>query len=247
MLMNSLLFLEQRRIQIPKQGPSEVEDMLESSSPLASLKKGIEFLRKSLLESDENVDVKHTLIKEIISRFIRQSLESGDSSAVDDVRKCLEEICLVDMLVPQKLHDWCFAEVEKHDFNKHTATSTKAQQCDIDDPSDKTLPLFSKENVYHAILLSCVVHLHDAQTYQSFFTKNQHAFDELSMSDDSQDANKVIERYLIARKDKTFFVAFCGEAQLSSWQEKYVSLDEGMAYVNFIACLLSRSKDPTVE
>ena len=169
-------------------------------------------------------------MKEFISRFIQQSIKSEESC--ENIRKSLEEICLVDMLVPLKLHDWCFAEFEKRS-SEFSAISITDIQC-ADPNLDKILPLFSKENVYHAILLSSVVFLHDTQNYQSFFKKNPHTFDEVSMSDGSQKENKLIERYLIARKGKTLFVAFCGEAELSSWQDKYKSLDEGKKYYSII-------------
>ena len=171
-----------------------------------------------MLQSDQNVEAKYVLIKEVISRFIQHSLDSGEQP--ERIRVYIEQICLVDMLVPQKLREWCF-----HQLDAAQLTDSTESECALDLNLDAS-PLFTKENVYHAVLLSTVVYLYNAENYHGFFQKNPHAFDEVSMS--AEQDNGDVGRYLVARMKKTFFVAFCGQPHLTLWQEKYTSLDEGI-------------------
>ena len=134
----------------------------------------------------------------------------------------LEELCFVDIMVPQKLHNWCFINLDAQ--TKDPVSQSAGDETATNDPS----PLFVKENVYHALLLANIASVIGSHIDHSFFTKNLHAFDEVSIStEDSKADNKDLKRYIIARKGKIFFVAFCGEPNLLFWQHEYSSLDEG--------------------
>ena len=184
--------------------------------------KELEYLRRSLLQSDENIDAKHSLIKEFISRFIKNAIETGKEK--EQVQSSLEQICFVKMLVPPKLQDWCFQELEKIFSECINPSISPLQEPDSDACSTESL--FTKDNVYHSVLLSSVVCTHNAQNYQTFFTKFPHGFDELSVSVNSQKEEFAIEQYIIALKHKTMFVAFHGESDLKEWH-KYNSFNEG--------------------
>ena len=188
------------------------------SSHFLQLKQDLQFFQKSLLQSDENIDPKYLLIKEAISKFVCQSLESGEQK--ESLHAKLEELCFVDIMVPQKLHDWCFLNLDSQ--TKDPVSQSAGYKTATNDPS----PLFVKDNVYHALLLANIAS--SQVNDHSIFTKNLHAFDEVSIStEDSKVDNKDLKRYIIARKGKIFFVAFCGEPNLLFWQHNYSSLDEG--------------------
>ncbi len=190
------------------------------SSHFQQLKQDLQFLQKSLLQSDEYIDEKYLLVKEAISKFVCQSLESGEQK--ESLHAKLEELCFVDIMVPQKLHNWCFINLDAQ--TKDPVSQSAGDETATNDPS----PLFVKENVYHALLLANIASVIGSHIDHSFFTKNLHAFDEVSIStEDSKADNKDLKRYIIARKGKIFFVAFCGEPNLLFWQHEYSSLDEG--------------------
>ena len=149
-----------------------------------------------------------------------QSLESEEQK--ESLHAKLEELFFVDIMVPQKLHNWCFLNLNSQ--TKDPVSQSAGDKTATDNP----LPLFVKDNVYHALLLANIASVIGSQVNRSFFTKNLHAFDEVSIStEDSKADNKDMKRYIIARKGKIFFVAFCGEPNLLFWQHNYSSLDEG--------------------
>ena len=66
-----------------------------------------------------------------------------------------------------------------------------------------------------------------ATNFKSFFDKEYtcHNFEEASLSI-SQD-RKNVDRYLIAQKEKTIFVAFQSEASFSKWPQLFNSFEHG--------------------
>lgn len=200
---------------------------------LTDLKQELEFFNKRLAQSDENVEEKYTLMKEGIAQFIRLSLESGE--AYETIHKNLSTLCIVDILIPSKLQDWCFNELDKLSKRESsipieaTDNSVSGNTSPVSGNTSPVPELFSKDNIYHAIILCTALFLHDSQSYLSYFKKTKHSFNELSMSiKDSKSENEKIETYIIARKANTLFVAFNGEPFLSSWKKKYSTLEEGM-------------------
>ena len=89
-------------------------------------------------------------------------------------------------------------------------------------------PLFSKDTLYHASLCCLTVHNCDTSNYHDFLrTKHPHnEFSEASLSRQKQGELNV-DRYLIARQGKTYYVAFKGEPNLEVWKTKFKSFEEG--------------------
>ena len=207
------------RIQIEKPSSSP-----EVSTSMTHLKEELVILRKSILRSDENLDAKHNLIKEFITRFIKNSIETG--VAESEIEAFLKLLCYEEALVPSKLHEWCFNEFVKF-CSKLQVPELAIPSLDTETPATK--PLFSKDNVYHAMLLCNMVYSTDVRKYESFLSHHPHLLEEVCMSENpSKDQDdEGVERYTIARKDKVIFVAFCGEPILQEWQDKYSTFNEG--------------------
>ena len=189
------------------------------------LKENLEMLRIRMLQSDKNIEAKHSIIKEFISDFIQHELEKGNDK--DAILSLLKSICYVDMLVPVRIHNWCFEEFQR--IVSEQAMSARDSPPLLPLCTERPRPLFCKENVYHALLLAHVCS-QDEEKLQSFFTKNHHMFEEISVSKDpsvSHDETK-IEKYVIARKDNVLFVGFQGECDLDVWLDKASSFNEGM-------------------
>ena len=165
-------------------------------------------------------EAKATLTKGKVRQFIETSLRAGASK--DDVKKVLSEIYSSDVLISGDIFEWALSEVSI------TAQAACLQQTSSpSDEKEKLPPLFCKETLYHASLCCCAVSTCDANTYQKFFNKDfpNHSLEEASLSR-SQDREQV-DRYLIARHDKTYYVAFQSEPLIAQWP-KFTSFQEGV-------------------
>ena len=165
-------------------------------------------------------EAKATLTKGKVRQFIETSLRAGASK--DDVKKVLSEIYSSDVLISGDIFEWALSEVNT------TAQATCLQQTSSpSDEKEKLPPLFCKETLYHASLCCYAVSTCDANTYQKFFNKDfpNHSLEEASLSR-SRDREQV-DRYLIARHDKTYYVAFQSEPLIAQWP-KFTSFQEGM-------------------
>ena len=91
--------------------------------------------------------------------------------------------------------------------------------------SKKTQKVFCDDAVYHATLCSYAVSTCDTKNFKDFFKDYHHSFDEASLS---IPRDQEVDRYLIARKAKTYFIAFKGELLLSDWQKQFTSFAEGI-------------------
>ena len=181
------------------------------------LKGQLELLTKvRKLNQQPAAETKATLIKETVQEFIETSLRAGASE--NEVKKVLSELYSSDLLLSEDIYKWALSEV-----------STAAQAVCLKQTfstSEKVPPLFCKETLYHASLCCYAVSNCDANTYQKFFNKDfpNHSLEEASFSR-SRDRERV-DRYLIARHDKTYYVAFQSEPLLAQWP-KFTSFQEG--------------------
>lgn len=174
-------------------------------------------------------EAKATLIKGNIQQFIETGLRAGASK--DDVKKVLSEMYSSDVLINGDIYEWALSEVST------TAQAVCLQQTSgPSDEKEKLPPLFCKETVYHASLCCYAVSTCDANTYQKFFSKDfpNHNLEEASLSR-SRDRERV-DRYLIARHDKTYYVAFQSEPLLAQWP-KFTSFQEGTCIMLIISCM----------
>jgi len=97
------------------------------------------------------------------------------------------------------------------------------------------VPLFSKENVYHALVCCQAVDASDESQVRSILRDLSHSFDGLSVTrsdcKERHQPGKQHGMYIIARKaDGTYIVAFRGIPALSVWLT-YSSFEEGTAYI----------------
>lgn len=182
------------------------------------LKGQLELLSKvRKLNQQPAAETKVTLMKETVQEFIETSLRAGASES--EVKKVLIELYSSDLLLSEDIYEWALSEVST------TAQAVCLQQ--TSNPSEKLPPLFCKETLYHASLCCYAVSTCDANTYQKFFNEDfpKHNLEEVSLSR-SRDREQV-DRYLIARHDKTYYVAFQSEPLLAQWL-KFTSFQEGM-------------------
>ena len=187
---------------------------------LKRLKDELLLIRKSLFQSDINIEAKYDLAREFITHYIRMSKETTDSVQIE-----LRKLCFDDFLIPSKLHQWCFDEVKS--LREEALVSGTAL---IESPPrslDSSIPLFCKETVYHALLLTKLVQTCSSKSFESFLKHECHEYDEVSLSLEGLERSNFIERYAIAKRGKVLYAAFLGERNISDWQDKYSTINEG--------------------
>ena len=207
----------------------------EESNAKTHLKEELIILRKSIYQSDENLDAKYNLVKEFITRFIKNAIETA--VAESEIESFLKLLC-EEALVPTKLHEWCFSEFGKL-CSKLKVSELSTSISEIEPQAAKQL--FCKENVYHAMLLCNMVYSTDVRKYDAFLSHNPHALQEVSLSENpSKDQDdEGVERYAIAKKDNVLFIAFRGEPILQEWQGKYSTFNEGKTDIHISIALYS--------
>ncbi len=173
-------------------------------------------------------------IKKALSDFVKDTAISKISS--ESVRKVLAGMYSSDLLVDNSIYEWASEEIAS--MEEVSGNPLEEQEL----PTKEEIPsLFSKDTVYHACLCSLATSTCTVADYKDFFNKKfpEHSLEEASLSR-SQDREDV-DRYLIARQGKVFYVAFQSEPLLSDWREKFTSFEKGINLIAQYYCCHSNS------
>ncbi len=184
------------------------------------LRKQLESIKTLLIDSEEDEQQNVRCVKRALLGFIKDTLKSGIGP--DSVRKVLAKMYSCDLLVDNSIYEWALREIGLLD--KEASQPLEEQELPI---KEEIPPLFSKDIVYHACLCSLATSTCTVANYKDFFNKRfpEHSLEEASLSR-SQDREDV-DRYLIARQEKVFYVAFRSEPFLSDWMKKFTSFEQG--------------------
>ena len=188
-------------------------------------------LQKMMYESDQNIDIKQTLIKEAVERFIETCLHTGTKQT--DIKQQLDVLCYQDVLIPSTLHDWSFKCLtrmcqqyqQQQQQQQHASTTVPQTTASTNPQKAETLSPFSKEIVYHSMFLCITVDTSDESNYERKLSRlpTGHLFEQVSMSAEKN----LIDRCIIAKKKKILFIAFRGEPSLHQWSQRYKTFKEG--------------------
>ena len=189
----------------------------------ANLQETLEKL-KSLGMDDDDASTEHTtpLIKSAIDTFLKRSLEMKVS--MEEVKQDLSVLNTVHLLLTESELSWSMSRAEE------LAAAMSPPCAEVVSkvlPVRDLKPLFSKEVVYHASLCCMVV---NSPSGREVLTSdhNCHLLDEVSFSRPKE--GQPVDRYLIARQGKTYYVAFKGELVLDNWRKNFRSFEEGKAH-----------------
>ena len=164
----------------------------------------------------ENCDEsKNILVKGIVEDFIEKCSQSKVSQ--DDIRKGLAKIYGNELLLSKEVYESALekiAVVPQPSSNSSPDSSEEEQVAE--------LPLFCEDTVYHASLCCLAVSTKDATNFKGFFDREypNHHFEEASLSQSH-------DRYLIAKKGNTYFIAFRSEPSFSEWPKLFKSFEHG--------------------
>ena len=173
-------------------------------------------------DKDEHCEEsKKVMVKAVVEDFVEKSKVDPE-----EIKRGLAEIYASELLLSKEIYEWALEKI--------AAIPPASMRSSPDSPEEVKaveLPLFCEDTVYHASLCCVAVSTRDSSNYKGFFTRDfpNHRFEEVSMSI----CRDGVDRYLIARKGKTYFIAFKSESSFSKWQQHYRSFEQGIC-----ACII---------
>ena len=194
---------------------------------LKSLKDELMVLRKGIFGSDDNLEAKYDIVKEFITTFIKNSLESSPESEVYDQ---LHKLCYEEMLIPSKLYTWTFKSFNEISQLKKVSPSMELLSKFPLSGEQILNRSLSVHEVNNCLLLCKIVSECNSTNYTRFLSKRNHSFDEVSFSiPPPKHLKSELEVYVIAKNEskKEIYVGFLGEPDISVWKEKYSTFEEG--------------------
>ena len=169
---------------------------------------------------------KMVLVKGVIEDFIKKCTQSTITK--EEIEKGLTSVYGSELLLSKDVYEWALETVAALP-EIHVKSSPGSPEED----SEVEKPLFCEDTVYHASLCCVAVSTRDTTNYKEFFNRDfpNHQFEEASMSRSRDKPN--VDRYLIARIGKTYFIAFQSEPSFSLWPQFFVSIEHG-EYTTFV-------------
>ena len=162
-------------------------------------------------------------ISEAIDRYFVKHMEvSTDAEVLENELKYIYE---EERSIPREAFDDNWKRLQQMKKTQLTASSSTPSSPDPVKKED----LFTKENVYHALVCCRALEQPDSLEYLKTGDRD-HLFEGVSVTRDDCDSKHGGEchgRYLIARKRNVYFMAFTGVPCVNSWMN-YDSFDEGV-------------------
>ena len=189
------------------------EDLQKEKSPNTALSKLRRRLADLRANDDEylydNEEERIEKTKKAIDIYVKTTIEEEYRDKAT-AKKNLQSLYVRDFLIHKKeIVQYGFSKVEEYEFIKCAEKPALSEQ------SIKLLPIFCKENIYHACLCCVAVSKYNHNNVKEFFedklTNRQHKIEEVSMS--------LSDQYLIAKSQNTIIIAFAGEKSFTSWFE----------------------------
>ena len=194
--------------------------VIASDTELMTLKNELKMYQKALARQNTSEDALVTCIKESIQHYIETALEGSVNPAI--LQDEMYTLCHHDLLVPSHIRSWVAKEFQEIKM-RLSATIPVPESPSRSDP----LKLFCKDTLYHASLCCHVASSCTPQNYKIFLNQQLpgHMLKEVSMSIPQENGN--VDRYLIAKRENTVYVAFQSVPTLSLWLKKHASFDDG--------------------
>ena len=153
-----------------------------------------------------------------------------------EIKKVLLEVCMLQKedTLPDHLKKMAMDEFDQYEKQMSDDSSDSCSTVSSVGPPEEE-PLFSKENIYHALVCCQAVDASDESQVHSILQELSHSFDGVSVTrndcKERHQPGKHHGMYIIARKaDGTYIVAFRGIPTVSAWLT-YSSFEEGIAYI----------------
>ena len=143
-----------------------------------------------------------------------------------EVASQIEDLYEKEHYIPSEVYSWTterLKELEKTQKSCSTPINEVAKPLLPDVPTPRKDPLFSQENMYHALLCCKALESSDEQKVVAVFRESGHLFERLSVTKNECQKKHGGEcshgSYLIAQKGDTFVVAFRGLPDIDEWKK----------------------------
>ena len=195
-------------------GPSVLDSLV------SRLTSHLQSLKDVPSSQDKQEESKMILVKGVIQNYIERGVQS--ELARTEIVQGLEMVYGTELLFSKEVYEWALEKLASI-----PQVSLNGSPDSPEEEKESEVPLFCEDTVYHASLCCYAVGTRDSSNYKDFFDKDFpcHKFDEVSISiaRDKED----VDRYLIARKGRTYFISFLSEPKFSQWPELFTSFDHG--------------------
>ena len=164
-----------------------------------------------------------TCIKNTVEHYIETTLKGLVKP--ETLEEEMYALCHRDLLVPYHTRPWVLEQVQE--INKRLLATLPIPESHSQSDPVAEPKLFCKDTLYHASLCCHVASSCTPQNCKSFLNQQLpgHMLGELSMSILQENGN--VDRYLIAKRENTVYVAFQSVPTLSLWLKKHSSFDDG--------------------
>ena len=187
---------------------------------MSELTTRLQYLKVLPSSTEKSEQSKVTLLKDAIQDFIKRSIQSGMEH--DEVRCALNKVYSSELLFSNEVYEWALERL-----SSIPQLICRASPDSPEEQPKSEMPLFCEDTVYHSSLCCYAVSTRDSSNFKDFFNRNipLHCFEEasISVSRDRED----VDRYVIARKGKTYFIAFLSEPKYSQWPKMFESFEHG--------------------
>lgn len=180
----------------------------------------LQYLMNVPSSGESRDESKKVLVKGVIEDFIKKCTHSTISK--EEIEKGLTSVYGSELLLSKEVYEWALETIAA--LPEMTGKSSPGSP---EEDIDVEKPLFCENTVYHASLCCVAVSTRDTSNYKEFFNRDfpNHQFEEASMSISRDKPN--VDRYLIARMGRTYFIAFQSEPNFSQWPQLFVSIEHG--------------------
>ena len=181
---------------------------------------------KRLNENDDNdmwktEDERNAKIQNALSDYFGTCQRRGLEHEV--VANQIETLYAKEHYIPSELYSWtndCLKEMKLQEGRSSGIPSREAAKPDV--PTSKE-PLFSQENLYHALLCCKSLESSDEQKVITVLREQGHMFERVSVTkkecQKKHGGDCSHGTYLIAQKGDTFVVAFRGLPAIDEWKK----------------------------
>ena len=182
---------------------------------------------KRLTENEDNdmwktEEERNAKIKNALSEYFDACQRRGQEHKV--VAAQIETLYDKEHYIPSEVYTWtndCLKEMKKFEESRSSGmTSSEAAKQSVPAPKE---PLFSQQNLYHALLCCKALESSDDQKVVAALGEEGHLFERLSVTKKEcqkkhgQDCSH--GTYLIAQKGDTYIVAFRGLPAIEEWKK----------------------------
>ena len=165
-------------------------------------------------------DERNRKTKKVVADFLEACQLGGLEHK--EVSAQIEALYEKEQYLPRQVYSWACEYLDEMKKMQESG-ATASDECAKQDASTPKEPLFSQENLYHALLCCKALESPDEQKVMAVLGEQGHSFKRLSVTKKECQKSHGQEcshgTYLIAQKGDTYIVAFRGLPAIEEWKK----------------------------